>query len=80
MTHKTTVMDKIALNDKQKDVIQKYKDGTYSPFFSGEDEQAAMNEVIDMANDLMDELEAYDDAGEDLIAWFWGKYQEQEQK
>ena len=54
-------MDKIALNDKQKDVIQKYKDGRYSPFFSGEDEQAAMNEVIDMANDLMDELEALKD-------------------
>lgn len=67
-------MDKIALNDKQKDVIQKYKDGRYSPFFSGEDEQAAMNEVIDMANDLMDEL------GEDLIAWFWDKYQEQEKQ
>ncbi|MDC2194996.1 hypothetical protein PO081_17075 [Bacteroides thetaiotaomicron] len=73
-------MDKIALNDKQKDVIQKYKDGRYSPFFSGEDEQAAMNEVIDMANDLMDELEAYDEAGEDLIAWFWDKYQEQEKQ
>ena len=29
---------------------------------------------------LMDELEAYDEAGEDLIAWFWDKYQEQEKQ
>lgn len=71
-------MDKIELKDTQKAVIQKYLEGEYSPFFSEEAEQAAMNEVIDMANDLMDELEAYDDAGEDLIRWFWGKYQEQE--
>lgn len=73
-------MNKIVLNERQKAVIQKYLEGKYSPFFSSEDEQGAMNEVIDMANDLMDELEAYDDAGEDLIVWFWGKYQEQEKQ
>lgn len=73
-------MNKILLNDNQKAVIQKYLDGKYNPFFSSESEQGAMNEVIDMANDLMDELEAYDDAGEDLIVWFWEKYQKQEQK
>lgn len=73
-------MNKIVLNESQKAVIQKYLEGKYSPFFSSEDEQVAMNEVIDMANDLMDELEAYDDAGEDLIIWFWGKYQEQEKQ
>lgn len=73
-------MNKIALNDKQKAIIQKYLEGKYSPFFSSESEQGSMNEVIDMANDLMDELAAYDDAGDDMIVWFWDKYQEQEQK
>lgn len=70
-------MDKIVLNDKQKTVMQKYLDGNYSPFFSSEGEQLAMNEVIDMANQLEEELDAYDESGEDLMRWFWGKYQEQ---
>lgn len=73
-------MDKIVLNDKQKAVMQKYLDGNYSPFFSSEEEQSAMNEVIDMANQLEEELDAYDESGEDLMRWFWGKYQEQEQQ
>lgn len=73
-------MNKIVLNDKQKAVMQKYLDDTYSPFFSSEEEQLAMNEVIDMANELEEELDAYDESGEDLMRWFWGKYQEQEQE
>ena len=73
-------MDKIVLNDTQKAVMQKYLDGNYSPFFSSEKEQLAMNEVIDMANQLEEELDAYDESGEDLMKWFWGKYQEQEKQ
>ena len=73
-------MEKIVLNEKQKAVMQKYLDGSYSPFFSSEEEQNAMNEVIEMADALMLELDAVDEAGEDLMLWFWGKYQEQENK
>ena len=73
-------MVKIVLNDKQKAVMQKYLDGDYSPFFSSVEEQLAMNDVIDMANQLEEELDAYDESSEDLMRWFWGKYQEQEQQ
>lgn len=73
-------MDKIVLNEKQKAVMQKYLDDKYSPFFSSEEEQIAMNEVIDMATQLEEELDAYDESGEDLMRWFWDKYQEQEQQ
>ena len=73
-------MDKIILNDKQKAVMRKYLDGNYSPFFSSEEEQLAMNEVIDMATQLEEELDAYDESGEDLMRWFWGKYEEQEKQ
>lgn len=73
-------MSKIVLNEKQKAVMQKYLDGEYSPFFSSEDEQLAMNDVIDMANQLEEELDAYEESGEDLMRWFWGKYQEQEKQ
>lgn len=71
-------MNKIVLNERQKAVVQKYIDGGYSPFFSSEEEQQAMNQVLDMANELEEELDAYDESGEDLVKWFWNKYQEQE--
>lgn len=71
-------MTQIVLNDKQKAVMQQYLDDTYSPFFSSEEEQLAFNEVINMAEALMFELDAVDESGEDLMRWFWGKYQEQE--
>lgn len=71
-------MEKIVLNDKQKAVMQKYLDDSYSPFFSSEEDQLAMHEVINMADALMLELDAVEEAGEDLMRWFWGKYQEQE--
>lgn len=73
-------MNKIVLNEKQKAVLKKQIDGEYSPFFSANEEQLLLNEVIDMANDLMDELEAYDEAGDDLMIWFWEQYQNQEQE
>lgn len=74
------IMNKIVLNDSQKAVMKKYLEGSYSPFFSSEEEQLAMNDVIDMANQLEEELDAYDESGEDLMRWFWDKYQEQEKQ
>lgn len=73
-------MNKIVLNEKQKAVLKKQIDGEYSPFFSPNEEQLLLNEVIDMANDLMDEREAYDEAGDDLMVWFWNEYNKQEQE
>lgn len=73
-------MNKIVLNEKQKAVIQKYIDGGYSPFFSSTEDQEAMNQVLDMANELEDELDAYDESGDDLVKWFWEQYQKQEQQ
>ena len=73
-------MNKIVLNEKQKAVLKKQIDGEYSPFVTANEEQLLLNEVSDMANDLMDELEAYDEAGDDLMIWFWEKYQKQEQE
>lgn len=71
-------MNKIILTDKQKAVLQKQLDGSYSPFFASEEEQMALNEVIDMADALVEELDAFDSIDGDLMAWFWGKYQEQQ--
>lgn len=45
-----------------------------------EEQQCLLTGVIDKANNLLDELDAYDELeneGGDLIAWFYRKYQEQ---
>lgn len=77
-------MDKIELTDLQKQLIQKQLNEKYDPFMATEEEQEAFNDVIDKAEALSDELDAVDDYIDnyngDMIAWFWGKYQEQEQK
>jgi len=73
-------MNKIVLNAKQMAVVQKYVDGSYSPFFSSTEDQEAMNQVLDMANELEEELDAYDESGDDLVKWFWKQYQKQEQQ
>lgn len=77
-------MDKIELTDLQKQLIQKQLNEKYDPFMATEEEQEAFNDVIDKAEALSDELDAVDDYIDsyngDMIAWFWAKYQEQEQK
>ena len=73
-------MGKINLTEKHKGVLQKHLEGKYTPFFAPEEEQKIFNEVIDMANDLMDELNAYETVGDDLMSWFWEQYQAQEDK
>ena len=77
-------MDKIELTDLQKQLIQKQLNEKYDPFMATEEEQEAFNDVIDKAEALSDELDAVDDYIDnyngDMKAWFWAKYQEQEQK
>lgn len=77
-------MDKIELTDLQKQLIQKQLNDKYDPFMATEEEQEAFNDVIDKAEALSDELDALDyymnKYDGDMIAWFWAKYQEQEQK
>ncbi len=69
---------KIELTDPQKEVLQKHLEGKFSPFMASEEEKRSMQEVIDKAEALMDELIAYDEIGSDLMQWFWDKFQEQE--
>ena len=71
-------MEKIELTERQKELIQSQLNGTYSPFTSSEEDQVAFNDVIDKAETLCDEMDAYDEMGVDLLAWFWKKYQDQE--
>ena len=70
-------MNKIELTEKQKEVLQKQINGEHDPFFATEEDQEALNQVIDKASELEEELGYPDEVGEDLMIWFWSKYQEQ---
>lgn len=69
---------RIKLTEKQITVIEKYFDGKISMFGTEEEDMETMKTVITMAENLQEELDAYDESGDDLIEWFWGKYKSQE--
>lgn len=45
-----------------------------------EEEMKALCNVIDKAEALMHELKAYEESGDDMMAWFLEKYEAQEKK
>ena len=69
---------KIELTDPQKEVLQRHLEGEFSPFMASDEEKKNMQEVIEKAEALLDELDAYDEMGIDLMEWFWRKYENQE--
>ena len=70
-------MKKIELTEKEIEVIGQQLAGEFDRVFAPDDDKAALMSVIDKAGALMEELDAYDELGDDLILWFWNKYQEQ---
>ena len=70
-------MEKIELTEKQIAVINKYFEGKLSMFGTDEEDMETMKSVIAMAEDLQEELDAYDESGDDLIRWFWDIYNTQ---
>lgn len=70
-------MDRIELSEQEIKVIEQQLKDQYDPFNASEEEMAAMNSVMEKANALMDELEAYDESGDDVVKWFYDKYKAQ---
>lgn len=74
-------MKKIELTEKEIEVIRQQLNGEIEVHSATEEQQQLLMGVIDKANDLLDEEDAYDELeakGNDLIDWYWKKYQEQE--
>lgn len=61
------------LSNVQKQLIARYKSGTFNHFGATPEEQVAFMEIIDAAEALLEELDAYDEFGDDLILWFCNK-------
>jgi len=70
-------MDKIELSEKEIQVIKDQLNGDIDGWTATEEQQKLLTGVINKAEALMDELNAYDDDFDDLIQWFWDKYQRQ---
>ena len=71
-------MGKIILSEKEIEVIKKQLSGKIEVHSATEEEQKFLMDVIDKAEALEEELDAYDESGDDLIEWFYNKYKEQE--
>ena len=70
-------MSRIKLSDDEIKIIEKDQRGEFDPFDCTEEEKALMSSVIDKANALMEELEAYEESGDDVVKWFYEKYKAQ---
>lgn len=71
-------MSRIELSNDEIKIIEKQLSGEFDQFESSEEEQKLMMSVIDKANALMEELDAYEESGDDTIQWFYDKYKQQQ--
>lgn len=71
-------MNKIELSEQEIQVIDAQLSGKITHFTATDEERTLLMGVIDKAEALCEELDAYDELDGDLIRWFWGKYQAQE--
>ncbi|MBO5854978.1 MAG: hypothetical protein J6Q61_09610 [Bacteroidales bacterium] len=71
-------MKAIILSEKEIEVINKQLNGEIEVYDVTEEDQIILTGVIEKAENLLEELDAYDEFGDDLIKWFYGKYKEQE--
>lgn len=69
---------RIILTDEEKAIIEKQLNGEFSPFDATDEERQTMNNVIQSAEALCKELDAYDDIGDSLLQWYYDKYKAQE--
>lgn len=70
-------MKKIELTADEIKVIKQQLNGEIEVWSADEYQQKHLTSVIDKADKLMEELNAYEETT-DLIQWFWDKYKAQE--
>lgn len=70
-------MKKIILSEKEIELIEAQLEGKVE-VWADDETQKILGGVIDKAEALMIEQEAFNEVGSDLIRWYWNKYQAQE--
>lgn len=69
---------RIELTELEERMLQANIDCTFFPPEATDEECKAMSSVLQKAEDLMHELEAYDEIEDNLMQWFQDKYKSQE--
>ncbi len=72
-------MKKIELSKAEIETIELYERDEYFHDTMTEEQREIFGGVIDKAEALEEELDAYDESGDDLIRWFYAKYKAQEE-
>lgn len=74
-------MKKIILTEREIELINKHLRGEIEVYNATDEEQEVLGNIIDRADDLMEELDAYDaldDLEFDLLRWYLTMYENQE--
>lgn len=71
-------MKKIELTADEIKVIKQQLNGEIEVWSADDYQQKHLTSVINKADALLEELDAYDEMGDDMILWFWNKYKAQE--
>lgn len=74
-------MEKIILTEREIELINKHLRGEIEVYNATDEEQEVLGNIIDRADDLMEELDAYDaldDLEFDLLRWYLSMYENQE--
>lgn len=69
---------KIILSDEEIAIIENQLNGQFSPLESTNKERQTFKSIIQSAETLCNELDAYDDIGDSLLQWYYDKYKAQE--
>lgn len=69
---------RIELTELELRMLKANVNGEFFPPEATKEECVAMRSVITKADDLMEELDAYDELDSNLMLWFLNKYNEQE--
>lgn len=73
-------MEKIILTEREIELINKHLRGEIEVHSATDEEQEVLGNIIDRADDLMEELNAYDaldDLEFDLLRWYLSMYEAQ---
>lgn len=70
-------MKNIALSNGEIEAIKKYLNGEVEIWTEDEEIKENLTSVIDKANEILDELPADYDFGDDMIKWFYDQYNKQ---
>lgn len=71
-------MERIIFNELEREIAEGYLKGSIDPSNMPEHLLEAASGLVDKAEALMDELDAYDEMGDDLWGWYFTKYFAQE--